>query len=146
MQRGLQRFVSMALRALTAGYRSGRSQAIGSLTRRSLLGVRGFASTEQQVCAVGDEQTMPYVFKVLSIAWSVSAGCRRPRRRPWRIRLCDQSSSDGYEGHLYRRTWQVGWHLSQHRMHSFQGKAVTCSRPPTPGCSSQDCMCVCRHF
>lgn len=39
---------NMALRALTAGSRTGRCQAVGSLTFRSLFGVRGFASAEQQ--------------------------------------------------------------------------------------------------
>lgn len=63
-QRRLLQCTSMALRALTAGYRTGRSQAISSLTYRSLLGLRGFASAEQQVrqgCATQTVTLSEYV-------------------------------------------------------------------------------------
>ena len=121
---GLSRRITMALRALTAGYRTGRSQAVGSLTHRYLLGVRGFASGEQQVC-------------VASLLSKATACCRRPstallmlagpsRHRRWTGRVCrsDQGCTDGNESHLHRGPWKVGRDMPQHWLHTFQGVCI----------------------
>lgn len=49
------------------------------------------------------------------------AGPGRSRRRPWRICLCDQSSTDGDEGHLYRGSRKARGYLPQYWMHPFKG-------------------------
>lgn len=111
---------NMALRALTAGSRTGRCQAVGSLTFRSLFGVRGFASAEQQVRQVCAAHTGLQV-KHKSHMWLVDAGLGGSGRRPGRLCLCDQSSPDGDEGHLYRGSRKARRYLSQHWMHPFKG-------------------------
>lgn len=50
-------------------------------------------------------------------------------RGPRRLCLCDQGSTNGYEGHLYRGTWKARRYLSQYWMHPFKGSKLNLRCP-----------------
>lgn len=66
----------------------------------------------------------------------VNAGPGGTGRRPGRLCLCDQSSPDGDEGHLYRGSRKARRYLSQHWMHPFEGSRL--HQNPAVHC--------CKHF
>ncbi len=144
---GLSRRITMALRALTAGCRTGRSQAVGSLTHRYLLGVRGFASGEQQVCVASLLSNATVPCRRSSTSMLVLAGPSRHRRWTGRVCRSDQGCTDGDESHLHRGPWKVGRNMPQHWVHTFQGVCIVAyARAPEEHATTvQAHMHICRH-
>lgn len=72
-----------------------------------------------------------YLVRMCSHSLPFNAGSGRFGRRPRRLCLCDQSSTNGYESHLHRRTRQTRRYLSQHRVHPFEGNRLmsVCGAP-----------------